>query len=185
MSELEHLLADIEAAENYSAIRKQWRPTQTGSIDIRIAADGQWFHEGRAFQRQSLVKLFARVLCKQSDEYFLLTPHEKLKIQVDDVPFVATLVERRQSALVFTTNLDEHIVVDQQHPLRLKIDPQTRIPRPYVHVRDGLEALISRSAFFDLANLAEEHERDGKLYFTLSSLDYEFEFDWTDSPENP
>ncbi|MCP4186880.1 MAG: DUF1285 domain-containing protein [Gammaproteobacteria bacterium] len=184
MPELEHLLAEINAAENYSEIRKQWRPTQTGSIDIRIAADGQWFHEGRVFQRQSLVKLFARVLCKQGEEYFLLTPNEKLKIQVDDAPFVATLVERRQSALVFTTNLGEHIIVDHKHPLRLEIETQTQIPRPYVHCRDGLDALISRSAFFDLANLAEEHERDGKLYLTINSLDYEFEFSCSDSPEN-
>ncbi len=184
MSELENLLAEIKAAENYSEIRKRWRPTHVGSIDIRIAADGQWFHEGRAFQRQSLVKLFARVLCRQGEEYFLLTPQEKLKIQVDDAPFVATIVERRQSTLVFTTNLAEHIIVDREHPLRLEIDTKTGIPRPYVHCRDGLDALISRSAFFDLANLAEEQERDGKLYLTISSLDYEFELSCTDPLEN-
>ncbi|MCP3688685.1 MAG: DUF1285 domain-containing protein, partial [Gammaproteobacteria bacterium] len=122
MSELESLFAEIKALESHSEIRKQWRPSQVGSIDIRIAADGQWFHEGRAFQRQTLVKLFARVLCRQGEQYFLLTPHEKLKIQVDDAPFVATMVERRQSALVFTTNLGEHIIVDKHHPLRVVVD---------------------------------------------------------------
>ncbi|MCP3690241.1 MAG: DUF1285 domain-containing protein, partial [Gammaproteobacteria bacterium] len=103
----------------------------------------------------------------------------KLKIQVDDAPFVATMVERRQSALVFTTNLGEHIIVDKHHPLRVVVDRQTGLPRPYVHYRDGLDALISRRAFFDLANLAVEHERDGKLYLTISSLDYDFEIDCT------
>ena len=175
MSELDHLLANIEQAELQSEQRKQWLPKHIGSIDIRIAADGSWFHEGRPFQRMSLVRLFASVLRKEGDGYFLLTPAEKLEIQVEDAPFVATLVETQESAIIFTTNLGDHLVVDAEHPVRVEIDPKTQTPRPYVHYRDGLDALISRSAFFDLINLAEEHERDGRTYLTVSSMGQTFD----------
>ena len=175
MSELDHLLDQIEQSRRQSEIREQWQPKHIGSIDIRIAADGSWFHEGRPFQRMSLVKLFASVLRKEGDAYFLLTPAEKLEIQVEDAPFVATLVETQESAIVFTTNLGDRLVVDAEHPVRVEIDPQTQTPRPYVHYRDGLDALISRSAFFDLINLACESERDGKHYLTISSMGQTFD----------
>jgi len=175
MSELNQILSDINQAETQSEKRQQWQPKHIGSIDIRIAADGSWFHEGRPFQRMSLVKLFASVLRKEGDAYFLLTPAEKLEIQVEDAPFVATLVETQDSAIIFTTNLGDRLVVDAEHPVRVEIDPQTQIPRPYVHYRDGLDALVSRSAFFDLINLAEERERDGKHYLTVSSMGQTFD----------
>jgi hypothetical protein len=175
MSELDHLLANIEQAEQQTEQRKQWQPKHIGEIDIRIAADGQWFHEGRPFQRMSLVKLFASVLRKEDNDYFLTTPAEKLKIQVDDAPFVATMVETQENALVFTTNLEDKFIADAEHPIRVEIDIETQTPRPYVHYRDGLDALISRSAFFDLINLAEEHERDGKTYLTVSSMGQTFD----------
>jgi len=175
MSELDQILTDIDQAESQSEKRLQWQPKQVGSIDIRIAADGQWFHEGRPFQRQSLVKLFASVLRKEEEDFFLVTPVEKLIIQVEDAPFVATMVEQQESALVFTTNMEDKFVADTEHAIRVEIDPQTQTPRPYVHYRDGLDALISRSAFFDLINLAEEHERNGKHYLTVSSMGQTFE----------
>lgn len=174
MSELEQIQRDIEAAAAQSAARGRWNPAQQGEIDIRIAADGRWHHEGRPFQREALVKLFAGVLRREGDDYFLLTPAEKLRIHVDDAPFVASLVERidedGRQAIVFTTNLGERIPLDSAHPLRVEIDPRSREPRPYIHVRDGLDALISRSAFYDLANLAEETVRDGAAYLSVTSL---------------
>ena len=175
MSKLDHLLASIEQAELQTEQSRQWQPKHIGSIDIFIAADGRWFHEGRPFQRQSLVKLFASVLRKEGDAYFLLTPAEKLEIQVEDAPFVATLVETQDSAIIFTTNLGDRLIVDAEHPVRVEIDPQTQTPRPYVHYRDGLDALISRSAFFDLINLADESKRDGKNYLTISSMGQTFD----------
>ena len=179
MSELDSILAQISQADAQSEKRRQWQPVHVGTIDIRIAADGSWFHEGRAFQRLSLVKLFASVLHKQGDDYFLLTPAEKLKIQVDDAPFVANLMEVMEqdgkTAIVFTTNLDDRIVVDHNHPVRIEFDPATQSPRPYVHCRDGLDALIGRNAFFELANLASEANRDGQLYLTINSLGHEFD----------
>lgn len=179
MSELDQLISNIKQAEAGSDKRRQWKPSYVGEIDIRIAADGSWFHEGRQFKRPDLAKLFAGILQKHGDEYFLITPGEKLRITVEDAPFVANLVETLedgdQSALVFTTNLGDKIVLDNQHPIRVEIDPQTQEPRPYIYFRDGLEALISRSAFYDLLCLADEELRDGNFYFTVSSLGQTFE----------
>lgn len=178
MSELEQLLSNIEAAEFNSLALKNWHPEYEGTIDIRIAVDGTWYHEGRAFQRPALSKLFATVLRKEEDSFYLLTPTEKLAIQVDDAPFVATMVEQLdddgRAALIFSTNLGERIVADAKHPIRIEINPESKEPRPYIHVRDGLEALIGRNAFFELLNMAGESERDGKTYLTITSMGTEF-----------
>ncbi|MEE8365034.1 MAG: DUF1285 domain-containing protein [Gammaproteobacteria bacterium] len=179
MSELNQLLRDIEQAESSSLARKDWQPRYSGVIDIRIASDGTWYHEGRAIQRESLTRLFASVLRKQDDEYFLLTPAEKLSIRVDDAPFVATMLEilyeEGQQALLFTTNLGDKIVADSDHPIRVEIDEATGEPRPYIHFRDGLEALISRTAFFDLANASEISTRDGRRHLTITSMGTQFD----------
>ena len=179
MSELDQILAAIRSSEAAQAIRRDWNPHHRGDIDIRITADGSWFHQGRRFRRDSLVKLFAGILRREQDEYFLVTPAEKLRIQVDDAPFVATLVERigdnGQQAIVFTTNIGERIVVDHEHPIRIDIDAETGEPRPYVRLREGLDALISRSAFYHLVNLAHESGRDGVAYLSITSLGEEFE----------
>ena len=184
MSELETILADIKAGEASRAARHDWNPACQGEIDIRIAADGSWFHQQRRFQRDSLVKLFAGILRREEEEYFLVTPAEKLRIKVEDAPFIASLVESidsdGQQAIVFTTNIGERIVVDQEHAIRVEIDADSNTPRPYVHVRDGLDALISRSAFYDLLNLAQEKERAGVGYLSVTSLGEEFELGSTD-----
>lgn len=184
MSELNQLLRDIELAESSSLARKDWQPRYSGAIDIRIASDGTWYHEGRAFQRESLTRLFASVLRKQDDEYFLLTPAEKLSIRVDDAPFIATMLEifneEGQQALVFTTNLGDKIVADGEHPIRVEIDEANREPRPYIHYRDGLDALIGRSAFFDLTNASEISERDGRRHLTICSMGTHFDLGCTD-----
>ena len=174
MSELDSILAEIEASNSGSAAKRAWNPARSGDIDIRIAADGSWYHEGRRFQRDSLVRLFAGVLRREQDDYFLVTPAEKLRIEVEDAPFVASLVEAidddGRQAIVFTTNLGERILLDREHPLRIEIDTDSGQPRPYVLLRDGLEALISRRAFFDLASLAEESEQDGERVLCVESL---------------
>lgn len=184
MSELDQILADIESSAATHAVKRNWNPHHQGDIDIRIAADGSWFHQGRRFQRDSMVKLFAGILRREDDGYFLVTPSEKLRIQVEDAPFVATLVERiennDQQAIVFTTNIGEQIVVNHEHAIRVDIDADTNEPRPYVHLRDGLDALISRSAFYDLLNFAHESERNGIGYLSITSLGEEFELGSTD-----
>lgn len=178
MSELEKILADIESSEAASAAKLRWNPAQQGEIDIRIAADGSWFHQGRKFQRDALVKLFASVLRREQDDYFLVTPAEKLRIVVDDAPFVAglmqTIEDQGRQSIVFTTNIGERIVVDREHPIRVVTDLQSGEPRPYVGMHDDLEALISRGAFFELVNLAVERERDGGSCLVVESRGEEF-----------
>jgi hypothetical protein len=184
MSDLDQILADINAGEASSAARRDWNPHCQGEIDIRIAADGSWFHQQRRFQRDSLVKLFAGILRREDEEYFLVTPAEKLRIEVEDAPFIATLVEsvedKGRQAIVFTTNIGERVVADREHAIRVDIDAVTKTPRPYVHIREGLDALISRSAFYDLLNLAQVKERDGAGYLSVTSLGEEFELGSTD-----
>ena len=179
MSELDQILADIQSDAATHSLRRQWNPQHQGEIDIRIAADGAWFHDGRRFKRAAMVKLFAGILRREDENYFLVTPAEKLRIQVEDAPFIANLVEQIDDhgtpAIVFTTNIGERIVLDRDHALRVEIDPQSRQPRPYVHLRDGLDALICRSAFYDLLNLAYEKQRDGSSYLALRSRGQEFE----------
>ena len=184
MSELKQILADIESSTMTQAERRNWNPHYQGEIDIRIAVDGTWYHQGRQFKRDSMVKLFAGILRREDDSYFLVTPAEKLRIEVEDAPFVATLVEaiedKGQPAIVFTTNIGEKIVVDHKHPIRVDIDATTNQPRPYVHLREGLDALISRSAFYDLLNLAQQTERDGVGYLSVTSQGEKFELGSTD-----
>ena len=179
MTELDRILAEIANGESAQAARREWNPRQRGEIDIRIAADGSWFHQGRRFQRESLVRLFAGVLRREADNYYLVTPTEKLRIEVEDAPFVATMVERiddgGRDAIVFTTSLGERIVVDREHPLRIETDPASGTPRPYVRVRDGIDALIGRGAFYDLVNLAATIARNGSTRLVVSSMGDEFE----------
>jgi hypothetical protein len=135
-----------------------------GAFPIRIARDGTWFYHGSPIGRKPLVRLFARVLARQPNgEYWLVTPYERGRIEVDDVPFVAVLCAVRGAGeaqeLVFTTNLDEEIRADAEHPLiaRGTVDA----PAPYLVVRPGLEARLARAVFYQLAELATERESGG------------------------
>lgn len=178
MSELDHILADIQAGAETRALRRQWNPGNAGRIDIRIASNGDWYHEGRRFQREAMVKLFAGILRREDDAYYLVTPAEKLAIEVEDAPFVATLVERLQEgdtqAIVFTTNIGERVPLDSDHGLRIDIDEGSGEPRPYLQLHDGLEALISRSAFYDLLNLGHEKQQGDTTCLVVTSMGQEF-----------
>lgn len=137
-----------------------WHPDRTGSIDIRIAADGTWYHEGEPILRQALVNLFATILRKDPDGYCLVTPAEKLLIEVEDAPFQAIDVEVKGEGagqqLLFSTNVGDIVLADEAHPITVEGDPEH--PRPYLEVRDGLRALISRSVYYRLTELAEQDE---------------------------
>jgi uncharacterized protein len=143
-----------------------WNPAHSGEIDIVIAADGRWIHEGATINRTALVRLFSTVLRKDPDGYWLVTPVEKMKITVEDAPFIATGLDVAtrpdgSPVLVFTTNVGDVVEAGAENVLRVEIDPATQEPRPYLHVRRGLEALISRPVFYDLVERAQE--RDGVL----------------------
>lgn len=138
-----------------------WNPPHCGEIDIRIRKDGVWFHEGTPIGREALVRLFSTVLRLDPDGYHLVTPVEKMKIVVEDAPFIATRVDRTRNenggdALVFQTNVGDTVTAGPENMIRVEIDPETGEPRPYVHVRRGLEALIARPVFYELAEMATQ-----------------------------
>ena len=136
-----------------------WHPAHCGEIDIVIKANGQWFHEGSPIGREALVRLFSTVLRKDPDGIHLVTPGEKLKITVEDAPFVAVRVDHGQGeggdVLTFTTNVGDEVVAGPEDPIRVETAADGT-PRPYVHVRRGLEALIARSVFYELVAMASE-----------------------------
>lgn len=138
----------------------QWNPDFCGDIDMKILRNGQWMYNGTPIGREAMVKLFSSILWKEEDKYFLKTPVEKVGIEVEDAPFHIVSLDVKEGALGqelhFTTKTDDHIVVDQSHPLRVETDPITGEPSPYVYVRFGMEALVNRSVFYQLVELAQE-----------------------------
>ena len=135
-----------------------WNPPYSGAIDIVIRADGSWWHEGARISREPLVRLFSTILRRDEDGVWLVTPVEKLKITVEDAPFTAIRVDRVGDDLKFTTNVGDEVTAGPDNPIRVEIDAATGEPRPYVHVRRGLEALILRPVFYELAEMAQEKE---------------------------
>ncbi|MDP3853063.1 DUF1285 domain-containing protein [Phenylobacterium sp.] len=135
-----------------------WNPAHCGEIDIVIKKDGLWFHEGTPIGREALVRLFSTVLRKDPDGFHLVTPVEKMKITVEDAPFIATRVDREGEALKFLTNVGDEIEAGPENEIRVEMCAATGEPRPYLHVRRGLEALIARPVFYELVEMAQERE---------------------------
>ncbi|GGF07635.1 hypothetical protein GCM10011611_11370 [Aliidongia dinghuensis] len=145
-----------------------------GDFNIRIARDGTWYYRNSPIRRLPLVKLFATVLRREADgSYWLVTPAERGRIEVEDAPFVAVELEAegqdRDQSLTFRTNLDDKVVVGENHPLRVATAPGTDEPRPYVLVRPGLEALLLRPVFYHLIERGEEATVDGTSRFGVWS----------------
>lgn len=136
----------------------QWDPPFCGDIDIRITSDGQWFHEGSPFTRPALVRLFSNILRREkSGDYCLVTPQEKVRIQVDDVPFVivrwAWQSQSSVPVLTLTTQVGDEVEVGPAHPITLRDaldEPEDSDPLPYVQVRSGLLARLGRNVFYQL-----------------------------------
>lgn len=155
----------IEAAESAAAEGgyppvERWEPDYCGEMDMVIRRDGSWWHEGTRIGREKLIRLFSRILRKDADgETYLVTPVEKIQIKVEAAPFLAVRVdaagEGREQRIAFLTNMDDAVVAGADHPLRVELGPDGE-PDPYVHIRGRLEALITRAAFYDLAELAVE-----------------------------
>ena len=142
-------------------------PQLCGDIDIRIGRDGTWFYHGSPIGRKPLVKLFASVLHRDDDgDYWLQTPVEKCRIRVDDAPFTAIEMfvdgVGSEQQISFSTNIEEIVIADAAHPIRVAVDTETSEPSPYIWLRDGLEALIARAVFYDLVALGEEVEINGE-----------------------
>jgi hypothetical protein len=153
----------------------RWNPSFCGDIDIRIAADGTWFYQKTPIGRPPLVKLFASVLKREGDKYFLVTPVEKVGIIVEDVPFLAVemKVENGEAgqALKFRTNVDDWVTAGPGHAMRFEQDTENGGLTPFVHVRRELWAKVTRALFYDLVELGEEREVGGAAMFGIASAD--------------
>ena len=152
----------------------KWNPDFCGDIDMRIMRNGKWFYMGSEIKRPAMIKLFSRILRLDEDNhYYLVTPVEKVRIQVEDAPFVATSIHQEKKNgiknLYFTTNLNEEILLSNQNPIDIKIDINTEEPSPYIRVRKNLKALISRSVFYELIDLAKKQTIDSVECLILES----------------
>lgn len=152
-------LADVArlVAERRLPPVDKWNPTHCGDSDMRIARDGTWFHAGSPIGRKEMVRLFSTILRREPDGgYVLVTPVEKLDIAVEDAPFVAVEMkaegEGRDARLAFRLNTGDLVSADAGHALRFAQTGDG--PRPYLHVRDGLEALVARPVYYELAERA-------------------------------
>ena len=150
-----------------------WDPPFCGDIDLRIRTDGTWLYQNSPIGRLPLVKLFASVLKREGDRYFLVTPVEKVGITVEDAPFLAVEMEIAGEgatlALNFRTNVDDWVPCGADHALRFETEAETGGLKPYLHVRAGLWAKVTRALFYDLVELGEEREVDGARVFGLAS----------------
>ncbi len=167
-------LARLSAALGPDAGRKglppveRWNPAYCGEIDMRIAADGTWHYMGTPINRPALVKLFSTVLRKDPERHVLVTPVERVGIEVEDAPFLAVEMavegEGEGRQIAFRTNVDDLVQVGAERPLRFEQDAKGGV-KPYVRVRGELWARVTRSLALDLIALGEEGEIDGAATF--------------------
>jgi uncharacterized protein len=152
-------LADIArlAEANKLPPVDKWNPDHCGDSEMRIARDGSWFHQGTPIARQEMVRLFSTILRREADgAYVLVTPVEKLDIAVEDAPFVAVEMKTEGNGpatrIAFRLNTGDLVTAGANHPIRF--DTKDGEPRPYLHVRGGLEALIARPVYYELVDIA-------------------------------
>ena len=171
--------ADTLAAAAKAAGRKGpppvhlWNPPFCGDLDMRIARDGTWYYLGTPIGRAPLVKLFSSILKREGEDFFLVTPVEKVGITVDDAPLLAIDFEvtgtGMDQVLILTTKTEDEAVLGPDHPLRVERDPATGEPSPYVLIRSNLWALIDRKSFYRLVDLCCHHDHAGQRWFGLWS----------------
>jgi len=151
---------------------ESWNPPYCGEIDIQIKANGDWFHEGSIFKRLPLVKMFASVLIKEDDEYFLVTPVEKVKIQVDDAPFVLTQwrwLDEKETIMQVSTNLADEFILNEEHPITVNENGDL-----YVTVRRNLTAKVHRNVYYQWADMAQEQQTKSGTELVFSSAECQF-----------
>ncbi|HET8731771.1 MAG TPA: DUF1285 domain-containing protein [Moraxellaceae bacterium] len=151
----------------------KWNPPYCGELDMEIRRNGQWFYMGTPIGRPALVKLFSTVLRHDDDGfYYLVTPVEKVRIRVEDAPFLAVQVDRHEEDgviyLRFTTQTGDVVVAGPDHPIRVSFRDDQE-PSPYVHVRDRLDALISRNVYYQLVEWGIETVFDGRQALAVES----------------
>jgi hypothetical protein len=138
-----------------------------------IRRDGSWWQNGVRFSRDKLVRLFSTILRRDSDGYYLVTPHEKVVVRVEDAPFMGVRADRHvvngQPVILVTTNVGDVVALGEEHPLRVAVDRRTGEPSTYVMVRAGLEARLARPPWYELVGWAEPDGPDRKLMSVASS----------------
>lgn len=145
-------IADLVAARKLPPV-DQWHPAQSGDSLMTIRADGRWFHDGGEITRPAMVRAFASLLTRDAaGQHWLVTPHEKLSIAVDDAAFIAIDVKQDGEALAFRLNTDDLVIAGPDHPIRAAGDPDT--PALYLGVRHGCEARLNRSTYAQLVEIA-------------------------------
>jgi hypothetical protein len=152
----------------------KWDPKFCGDIDLEIKHDGSWHYMGTPIGRQALVKLFASVIKREGDDYFLVTPVEKVGIRVADSPFIITQWQQQDGQLVFTTKTEDVFVVSMTNPVKLKVDITTGETLPYALVRTNLWARLHQNVFYQLTELGTEQLKDGCKQLIVQSGDYHF-----------
>lgn len=174
------------ASVNYPPVER-WEPDDCGEIDIRIATDGTWYHEGRPIRRPELVKLFSRVLRRDNDgHHYLVTPVEKMRIRVDDAPLHVSAMQLagtgRGQRIVFRTLTDDRIPLNADHPIVMRAAPADGEPRPYVRARGELDALVLRPVYYELAEHVCEVTIDGRVRLGVWSAGCFFPLDESQPP---
>ena len=158
-------IAGLVAARKLPPV-DQWEPVSSGDSEMRIAADGRWSHQGGEISRPAMVRAFASLLRRDGQgQHWLVTPHEKLSIEVEDAAFMAIDVKRESDALAFRLNTDELLVAGPDHAIIARGDPDT--PAIYLGVRFGTEARLNRSTYAQLVEIALE---SGDLMVTSQGL---------------
>jgi len=167
---LDAIAANLRSATGLPPVER-WNPPFCGNIDMRIARDGTWYYQKTPIGRPAMVKLFASVLKREEDGYFLVTPVEKVGIEVEDVPFLAVEMSTAKDGgqtLTFRTNVDDIVAAGRGHALRFETEASGGL-RPYLHVRRDLWAKVTRALFYDLVELGEERDVGGRSMFGVAS----------------
>jgi hypothetical protein len=183
-------LARIEAAAATlpgATMKERAPPRDCGHFDIHIDRDGSWFYRGTPINRASLVELFATVLERDADGgFWLTTPAERGRVTVEDAPFLAVELTRQgegsSQELIFRTNVGDFVTAEAAHPLRIATDKATDTPRPYILVRNRLEARLTRPVFYNLVDYAVEERVGGATRFGVWSKGTFFPLDRPDNP---
>ena len=173
-------LKGIETIYDFSKRKKKgippvekWNPPFCGDIDMHILRNGKWTYMGSEIKRPAMIKLFSNIIRLDDDgHYYLVTPVEKVRIKVDDVPFVAVSMNKIKdegvNCLSFITNVQDEVTLSKENPIEIIINDNDE-PSPYITIRKNLKALISRSVYYDLINMAEEEIIDDKKFLVIKS----------------
>ncbi|MFB9885134.1 DUF1285 domain-containing protein [Balneatrix alpica] len=173
--DLNALLNTVDNAADKPLPVEQWHPDSCGEMDLLIKADGSWWHEGRPFQRFALVKLFARILRREPDgRYCLVTPAEKVLIQVEDVPFLIQACHQQEQGIQLITNCEEVLWLGSEHPLQMRPYPGSKDLCPYVRVRAELWARVERNVYYQLIEMATPLQTEQGTDWQLTSQNQAF-----------